>query len=79
MAKSDLTELEARLYQCVTDQRKMSEDIAGMVNDRNRSRIAEKEKDEKAARTRSKLVVIGIFVVGAAVAYFYYKATFGMF
>ena len=75
----NLTELESRLYEQVKNHRKVGDDLVNAVNSRNQSRVAEQESDERMSRMRNKLIIVGIFAVGALVAYFYYKATFGMF
>ncbi len=75
----NLTDLESNLYAQVRNHRKVGDNLLEAVNSRNRERIAEKESDERMARMRNKLIIVGIFAVGALVAYFYYKATFGMF
>lgn len=79
MAKNDLADLESSLYRYVDEHRKISEDLAKEVNARNLSRIEEKKADERASYLRKKIIIAGVFVVGALVAYFYYKAAFGMF
>lgn len=75
----NLGDLEERLFKKVNEQKRLADDLLRAVNDRNKGRVVEQKNDNQASETRIRLIVIGIFAVGAMVAFFFYKAKFGMF
>lgn len=75
----NLGDLEEKLFKKVNEQKRVADELLRAVNDRNDGRVEEKIKDSQASDMRTRLIVIGIFAVSAMVAFFYYKAKFGMF
>ena len=75
----NLGDLEEKLFKTVNEQKRIADELLRAVNDRNDGRIQEQIKDSQASDARTRLVVIGVFAICAMVAFFFYKAKFGMF
>lgn len=79
MANNELIELEKKLHDEIDKQKENSNRLLLAVNSRNRERVEEQKKDSAATDLRHRIIVVGVFAIGAMVAFFFYKATFGMF
>lgn len=75
----NLGDLEQKLYTLVNEQKNNTDELLCAVNERNKGRIEEQINASRNSDLRTRLIVIGVFAVAAMVAFFYYKAKFGMF